>query len=62
MAMVYGIVAIIAALCCGSIVSFGAKTKENPDVTDYIASGFILTIGVVCLVAGLDWLNLIPEM
>lgn len=62
MAIVYGTVAILLALCCGSCVWYAAQTKTNPDATDYIAVGFILTVGVVCLVAGLDWLNIIPEM
>ena len=52
---VYGTVALIAGL----IMLVGLYVSEAADRTDYM---IIITLSLICILAGLDWLNLIPEV
>lgn len=57
MAILYGLIAVVCALICGSVAH--AATAE---LGNKLAVGFFATTAVVCLFAGLDWMDLLPEM
>jgi len=54
---VYGTVAIVLALIFLTGMALDKKVKQDP----FVFTIFLL-IALVCLLAGLDWWNLIPEV
>lgn len=61
MGILYGLIAVVCALICGSVAHAAASDLGNK-LEDKLAVGFFATTAVICLFAGLDWMNLLPEM
>jgi len=54
---VYGLVSLLIGMCF-----FFGLTQLKGDKYDKIDYIIIIVLGLICVFAGLDWMNLIPEV
>lgn len=60
-AIVYGVLATVCALLLGTM-AYAIYTEGKGDNSDKAMMAVVLTVAFICVLAALDWFNLIPEM